>query len=225
MYRVVLADDSTTIQKVVHLSFPREEYHVDCLTDGHSAWDHILQKGADVVLVDVALPGMDGYSLCNAVKSDPLTRDIPIVLLSSSLEPVDDERAGQSRFNGILAKPFETSELVNLVEALVSRSRPPLEDRADSYQTARHETENAAETQGRELPEGILFELSRELCRPRFLSLVRRKWIAQSAASDLPPGMTEEQFRQLLDAVQKRLPDTLRQILPQVSKEVLGTGQ
>ena len=80
MRRLVLADDSKTIQKVVALLFEEEDFEVHSFENGASALEHIRSRGADIVLADVSLPILDGYDLCREIKEDPRTSLLPVVL-------------------------------------------------------------------------------------------------------------------------------------------------
>ena len=119
MRRLVLADDSKTIQKVVALLFEEEDFEVHSFENGASALEHIRSRGADIVLADVSLPILDGYDLCREIKEDPRTSLLPVVLLAGTMDPLDDVRAADVRSDGSLTKPFETSRLIRLVKDLV----------------------------------------------------------------------------------------------------------
>ncbi len=119
MRRLVLADDSKTIQKVVALLFEEEDFEVHSFENGASALEHVRSRGADIVLADVSLPILDGYDLCREIKEDPRTSLLPVVLLAGTMDPLDDVRAADVRSDGSLTKPFETSRLIRLVKDLV----------------------------------------------------------------------------------------------------------
>jgi CheY-like chemotaxis protein len=119
MARMILADDSQTIQKIVQLSFLGEPLDITCFSDGVSALDWIRKNGSDVVLADVFLPMMDGYDLCREIRTLPNVEEIPVVLLAGTFEPFDSVRAQRAGATAHLTKPFETSKLVSLVQRLL----------------------------------------------------------------------------------------------------------
>ena len=106
--RLLLADDSLTIQKVVNLTFSDEGFHVETVGDGDSALAAIRDTRPDIVLADVNMPGADGYSICEILRRDETTRQIPVILLVGSFEPFNEERAELVGANAFLTKPFQS---------------------------------------------------------------------------------------------------------------------
>ncbi|MBN2382817.1 response regulator [bacterium] len=120
-YKILLADDSVTIQKVVELTFAESDYLVTSVSDGISALKKIKEIMPDVVLLDVFMPQMDGYQVCQKIKSDPVMKDIPVLLLTGTFESFDEEKADQVMADGYLTKPFESTELITQVENLARK--------------------------------------------------------------------------------------------------------
>jgi CheY-like chemotaxis protein len=123
MKRLLVADDSVTIQKVVELTFAAEKLEIEAVADGEQAIEAARRLQPDLVLADVFMPGRDGYEVCAALKSDPELSHIPVVLLVGSLEPFDEEEASRVQCDAYLTKPFETAELVNVVHSLLNEER------------------------------------------------------------------------------------------------------
>ncbi len=118
--RLLLADDSATIRKVVELTFADEGIEVTSAIDGSSAMEKFVQTQPDIVLVDVGLPGTSGYQICEMIKLDEGTRHIPILLLVGSFEPFDQDEAERVGADGFLIKPFKSiRELVSRVTELL----------------------------------------------------------------------------------------------------------
>lgn len=217
MYRIILADDSKTIQKVVMLSFAGEGFQVESFSDGPSALAHVRKWGADVVLVDVALPDKDGYELCRDLKRDLATASIPVVLLAGSFTPVDTERLAWAGADATLTKPFETARLIEVVEDLIERRQAEQEPAAIQTEFP-SPTEPAWESPVRESSApGRLFELTPTECRADFRLRSRRIWERPRL-----PELTDDQFHAIVDAVSERLPETLRALLPGVTRDILG---
>ena len=122
MPQLVLVDDSTTIQKIVELAFAPEDVDVSSFADPAEALDHLVLEGADVVLADISLPGVDGYELCRRIRLSPRLTSVPVVLLAGTFEPFDVQLAEESGYSGSLTKPFEAAQLVALVGDLLSTS-------------------------------------------------------------------------------------------------------
>jgi CheY-like chemotaxis protein len=119
MPHLVLAEDSPTIQKLVQLCFKSEDIDVHCFEDGTSTLEYLKTGSADVLLADVAIPGLDGYELCRAVKQNPKTASTPVVLLVGVFDGFDVQRAEQVGYDRRLTKPLGALELVDLVKKLL----------------------------------------------------------------------------------------------------------
>ncbi len=120
---LLLADDSITIQKVVELTFAETEHKVVAVGSGRELLRRLSEVNPDVVLCDVVMPDMNGYDVCQSLKSDPATLHIPVVLLTGTFEPFDRDRALAVGSDSIVTKPFEARELIATVEDLIRRSQ------------------------------------------------------------------------------------------------------
>ena len=129
---LLLADDSITIQKVVELTFAETEHKVVAVGSGRDLFKRLPEVKPDVVLCDVVMPDMNGYEVCQALKSDPATLHIPVVLLTGTFEPFDRDRAMAAGCDAIVTKPFEARELINAVEDLIKRAQALAATPADS---------------------------------------------------------------------------------------------
>lgn len=118
---ILLADDSITIQKVIELTFAETEHRVVAVGSGRDLLDRVGTLNPDAVLCDVVMPDMNGYDICQTLKSDPATLHIPVVLLTGTFEPFDRSRALAAGCDAIVTKPFEAEELIRTVEDLLRR--------------------------------------------------------------------------------------------------------
>jgi CheY-like chemotaxis protein len=120
--KILLADDSLTIQKVVELTFSDSEYDLVCVSNGQRALDRIAAgEIPDLILADVVMPEKNGYEVCEAIKANPATARVPVVLLSGTFEPFDRDRAERLGCDAIVSKPFDSQQLLRQVEALLAR--------------------------------------------------------------------------------------------------------
>jgi CheY-like chemotaxis protein len=122
-YKLLLADDSITIQRVIELTFSGEDVQVVAVGDGEQAIARIPGERPDVVLADIAMPKRSGYEVSAFVKGRPDLRHIPVLLLAGAFEPVDQARAEQVQCDGVLVKPFEPSQMIARVRELIDRPR------------------------------------------------------------------------------------------------------
>ncbi len=129
---LLLADDSVTIQKVVNLTFADEGINVVTVGDGDSAMEKISEISPDIILVDVHMPGLNGYQICEIVRENPVTKNLPVVLLVGSFEPFDENEAARVGASAYLTKPFQSirqlvSQVTDLMEAAGRRPEPTVE--------------------------------------------------------------------------------------------------
>src|SRR5262245_45653791 len=125
--KILLADDSITIQKVIELTFSDEDFEVVTVGNGRLAIEKVQDVRPDVVLCDIIMPEKDGYEVCDFVKKSAGLSHIPVLLLTGAFEPFDQERASRVGCDGFLAKPFEPQALIAKVKDLLrqAESRQP----------------------------------------------------------------------------------------------------
>ena len=116
--KLLVADDSITIQKVIGIIFGGEEYSLTVVDNGRSAIEKAREICPDVLLIDALMPGMTGYEVAEAVRATPALAHKPILILTGSFEPFDEEKARKSGADDFLAKPFESQQIVNKVKEL-----------------------------------------------------------------------------------------------------------
>ena len=116
--KILLADDSITIQKVVGIIFGADEYALTVVDNGKDALNKALEILPDVLLIDAVMPGMNGYEVCEAVRATTSLAARPILLLTGSFEPFDENKAKSCGADDFLAKPFESQQIVAKVKAL-----------------------------------------------------------------------------------------------------------
>ncbi len=121
MKRILLADDSITIQKVVSITFASEDFDLVIVGDGDAALAKIKETLPNLVMADVAMPGKNGYEVCRAIKNDPTLNTIPVLLLAGTFEPLDEVQAKEAGMDDHIVKPFESEVLIQKVKTLLER--------------------------------------------------------------------------------------------------------
>ena len=123
--KLLLADDSITIQKVVNLTFADEGIDVVTVGDGDAALAHLASETPDILLADVNMPGPTGYEICEQLRANEATRGVPVILLVGSFEPFDEAEATRVGANAYLTKPFQSiKQLIAQVNGLMDAARP-----------------------------------------------------------------------------------------------------
>jgi len=117
--RILVVDDSVTIQKVVELTFSKEDFVLTQARSGEEAVRKAKETRPDLVLLDLVMPDMNGYDVCAALRADPALRSVPIILLAGTFESFDHQRATQAGANDFVTKPFESQVLIGKVKQLL----------------------------------------------------------------------------------------------------------
>lgn len=118
--KILVADDSLTIQKVVELTFSDADYVLTCVSNGRLALERVRDDPPDLILADVVMPEKNGYEVCETIKRNPATAGIPVVLLAGTFEPFDRDRAERLGCDAIVSKPFDSHQLYRKVEELLA---------------------------------------------------------------------------------------------------------
>ncbi|HEV7844610.1 MAG TPA: response regulator [Pyrinomonadaceae bacterium] len=131
--KLLLADDSVTIQKVIDLTFSDEGIEVTTVSNGEQAILKLEEIQPDIVLADIFMPGRSGYEVCEHIKRDERFRHIPVMLLVGSFEPFDEAEARRVGADDYLTKPFQSiRQLVSKVTALISGGGANSEDKVST---------------------------------------------------------------------------------------------
>ncbi len=121
--KLLLADDSITIQKVVGIIFASEDYELTIVNNGDAALAKAREIMPDVLLVDAVMPGKTGYEVCEEIRRDPALKETPILLLTGAFEPIDEAKTKQCGADDSISKPFESQHLIEKVADLVDLAR------------------------------------------------------------------------------------------------------
>ncbi len=113
---VLVVDDSPTVRKIVQLTLQRERIHVVTAGDGLSALAAVADEQPDLILLDIMLPRMDGYNICQVVRRNSAFRDMPIIMLSGKDGLFDKMRGKLAGSTEYITKPFDSAELVQTVK-------------------------------------------------------------------------------------------------------------
>src|SRR5262245_41331099 len=117
--RVLVVEDETQIRELVCLHLSHEGYQCDGLADGKRALEQSEKERYDLMVLDVMIPGLDGVSLCRAIRNGKLNRDVPILMLTARREETDKVVGLESGADDYLTKPFGVRELVARARALL----------------------------------------------------------------------------------------------------------
>lgn len=117
--QILLVEDSVTMQKVVQITFAREDCQITSATSADEALAKLKELRPDLVLADAGLSGRSGYDLAGAIKADPATREIPVLLLTGNFSPYDEARGQRAGIDAHIVKPFDTQSMIDKVNGLL----------------------------------------------------------------------------------------------------------
>ncbi len=118
---VFIVEDDPNIRDIVKAYLVKEGYEVSVVGDAESAWSYALNQQPDMWILDIMLPGMDGYELCKRIRQ---ISEVPIIIISAKDEEVDKILGLELGSDDYLTKPFSPRELVARVKRLFKRTQP-----------------------------------------------------------------------------------------------------
>ncbi len=119
--KVLVIDDEPEMLELIKYTLEKGGFEVTTCDNGRHAWDEISRIKPDLLVLDVMLPGIDGYSLQLKIAGDNATKELPIIVLTA-LEPSRTLFQKFPQVVGFMTKPFKTEELLAAAQAAVARS-------------------------------------------------------------------------------------------------------
>jgi two-component system, OmpR family, phosphate regulon response regulator PhoB len=120
---VLVADDDADIRDLVAFKLGQSGYRVITAPDGPSALAAAVMELPDLAVLDVTMPGMSGTDVCRALRADPATAGMAIIVLTARAQEADVQAGFKAGADDYVAKPFSPRELASRVEALLARVR------------------------------------------------------------------------------------------------------
>jgi DNA-binding response OmpR family regulator len=115
---ILIVDDEQRIIDLAQMYLEQEGYTVDSATDGAAAYHKIMQEQPGLVVLDLMLPGMDGWEICRKVRAES---DVPIIMLTARSDDIDKIVGLELGADDYLTKPFNPRELVARIKAILRR--------------------------------------------------------------------------------------------------------
>jgi DNA-binding response OmpR family regulator len=117
--KLIVADESVIIQKTLEKILSDKDFQITFFSEGESAYKSIMREVPDVVIADTRLSEIDGYKLCEKIKSEPSLRSVRVILLAPVAEGIDERLALETGADDCLIKPFEPDDLHNSLEIIL----------------------------------------------------------------------------------------------------------
>ncbi len=115
----MVVDDTESIRRLIRLNLEIEGYEVVEAVDGQDCLDLVGEAQPDLVVIDVVMPRMDGFAAAAALRADPRTASLPIVVVTTQSQPADRRRAEQIGVDAYVTKPFEPAVLMTTIRDLL----------------------------------------------------------------------------------------------------------
>lgn len=117
--KILVVEDEESLLKLESILFTSKGYTVTGVRDGKSALEAIERERPDVVVLDVMLPDTDGFDICRAIKENPATRALPVIMLTAKKSSVDLERGKVAGADAYITKPFKSVKVLEVIEGLL----------------------------------------------------------------------------------------------------------
>jgi len=120
MHRILIVDDEPNIVLALELLMKKEGYEVHAVDDGERAVQAAKELRPDLILLDIMMPKMDGYEVCQRIRSDALLKDVSIIMLTAKGREVEKEKGLALGADHYITKPFSTRQVVMKVKEILA---------------------------------------------------------------------------------------------------------
>jgi twitching motility two-component system response regulator PilG len=121
--RILVVEDEESLLKLETILFTSKGYEVTGVQDGSLALAEVEKSAPDLVVLDIMLPGLDGFEVCRLLKENPATSWIPVVMLTAKKSNQDLERGKTVGADAYITKPFKSVKVLEVIDGLIKTSR------------------------------------------------------------------------------------------------------
>jgi two-component system phosphate regulon response regulator PhoB len=132
--KILVVDDEKDILDLVEYNLKQNGYKVSCVATGEEVLDAADSFKPDLILLDLMLPGVDGFDVCKDLKSQPETKEIPVIMLTAKSEDIDVVTGSEIGADDYITKPFSPQVLVARVRAILRKKNKSLGSQKSSDQ-------------------------------------------------------------------------------------------
>lgn len=119
--KILVVEDDVSLLKLESILLTTRGYQVFSKDNGKDALECVEKEMPDLVLLDIMLPGVDGFEVCRQIKSNPLTSHILVVLLTAKRAREDVAMGKEVKADGYITKPFQTAMVIKTIQELLNR--------------------------------------------------------------------------------------------------------
>ena len=121
--KVLVVDDEVNITQILEFSIGAEGFDVMTAQNGEEAIEKARREQPDLIILDIMMPKIDGYEACRILKANPLTKNIPVVLLTAKGRDIDKRLGMEVGATDYIVKPFSPNKLIERINQLLSCSK------------------------------------------------------------------------------------------------------
>ena len=118
-HSVLVAEDDASIVEALQFLMESAGFNLHIARDGNEALAYLKNHVPDLILLDVMMPGCDGFEVATTVRNDPRCKDVRILMLTAKTRPIDEQKAKEIGVDAFVTKPFSTRDVVAKVKALL----------------------------------------------------------------------------------------------------------
>jgi two-component system alkaline phosphatase synthesis response regulator PhoP len=118
--KILVVDDEVNITQILEFSIGAEGYEVIAAQNGEEAIDKARREQPDLIILDIMMPIIDGYEACRILKANPLTKNIPVILLTAKGRDIDRRLGYEVGATDYIIKPFSPNKLIDRIHKLLS---------------------------------------------------------------------------------------------------------
>ena len=118
-HHILIVEDEESLLKLESILLSSKGYKVTGVRDGLAALSEIEKIKPDLILLDIMMPGIDGFEVCRRIKENPDTRDIPIVMLTAKKSAADQARGAEVGADAYITKPFKSLKIIDVISGLL----------------------------------------------------------------------------------------------------------
>jgi len=133
---ILVIEDDDIVARTIERSLRGDEFRVTLTSSGVEGLKSARRRPPDLVILDIIMPGMDGYTVCREMRADPILADVPILFLTAKTKNEDKIAGFNAGADDFLSKPFNIDELILRIRAILRRAKGQMEPAAESVRSS-----------------------------------------------------------------------------------------
>lgn len=119
--KILVVEDEESLLKLESILLTSKGYEVKGVSNGPAALEALAEEKPDLVLLDIMLPAMDGFEVCRRIKSDPATKDLPVIMLTAKKSREDMARGQEVGADWYITKPFKSANVIETIQRFLNK--------------------------------------------------------------------------------------------------------